>query len=246
MIDAASARWRRLKAAAVVFLLVAGTAAAPAWAQTRPAPKPPPSGPTPRAGSWEVSGGVALASGYNLDESAAELTRNTTTGQGPFTLFVTDSQVGAPTSLHGRLGYYFSPRLQVEAGFRFGQPVHTIEINGDAEGAPSLDAHQTLDQYVVDASLLWHFPRRGPGPPALLPFVFGGAGYLRELHEGQELVETGATYHAGAGLKYWFGSARRRFGLRGDGGVQFRQGGFDPEDKLRALPVASASLVYLF
>lgn len=216
--------------------------------QTRPAPRPaPPSGPTPQAGSWEISGGVGIAGGYDLGSSSADLTRNTTTGgQGPFALFAADSQVGQPTSVQARLGYYLSPRLQVEGGFRFGRPVHSIEISGDAESAPSVEIDQTLDQYVVDASMLWHFPRRGPRPSSLLPFVFGGGGYLRELHEGQQLVETGATYHAGAGFKYWFGNARRRFGLRGEGGLLFRSGGFDPDDKVRAGPLAGVSLVYLF
>ena len=54
-------------------------------------------------------------------------------------------------------------------------------------------ADETLTQYVIDGS------RCGtsalPARPCV-PFVAGGAGYIRDLHEGNELVETGTEYHA--------------------------------------------------
>lgn len=216
-----------------------------AEAQLRPATPRPPTGPTPRAGSWEIGGGVAFGRGFDLGEAAAELTRNTTTGSAPFTLFTTDGQVGSAGGVQGRLGYYFSPNLAVEGAVRYAQPVLSLDLTGDAEDAPDITAEETVDQYVFSGSALWHFGRPSPRTRAV-PFIFGGAGYLRELHESQELVETGLEYHAGAGVKLWFGNARRRFGLRGDAGVSFREGGVDPEESFRPLPFAGASLIYLF
>jgi hypothetical protein len=216
-----------------------------AEAQVPPPPPRQPTGPTPRAGSWEIGGGVAFVGGFDLGEAAAELTRNTTTGSDPFTLFVTDGRVGSVPGVHGRLAYYVSPNLALEGGVRFAQPVLSLDLSGDAEGAPDITAEETLNQYVFSGSALWHFGRPSPGTRAV-PFIFGGAGYLRELHEGQELVETGIEYHAGAGVKFWFGNARRRLGLRGDAGMSLRDGGVDPDGGFRPVPFGGASLVYLF
>ena len=78
-----------------------------------------------------------------------------------------------------------------------------------------------------------------------VPFVYGGAGYLRELHEENALVEEGVEYHAGGGLKWWFGQSGR-FGIRGEGGISIRDGGFDFKDGQRMVPVVGASVIYSF
>lgn len=218
----------------------------PVNAQVSPKPAPPPAGPTPRAGSWEIGGGVAFGGGFDLGEAAAELTRNTTSGTaGPFTQFVTDGRVESSPGVEGRVGYYFSPRFALEGGVSFSQPSLAYDISGDTEGGQDVTAEETLDRYLFSGSALWHFARPSAST-RVVPFIFGGAGYFRELHESQELVETGTEYHAGAGLKIWFGNTRRRLGLRGDAGVSFRDGGVDPEDKFRMVPTAAASLIYLF
>ena len=212
-------------------------------AQT-PKPRPPaPAGPTPRAGSWEISGGYTFVRGYDFDTSNAELTRNTLSGTDRFVLFISDSKVKSAHGIGGQLGYYFSPRWAVEGGVRFAKPVFQTELSNDAEDAPDTVAEETLDQYLFSASVVYHFAGAGE---SIVPFVAGGAGYLRELHEGQELVDTGAEYHASFGIKNWFGTARRRFGLRAEGGISFRDGGFDFEDKVRLVPTFGVSLVYLF
>jgi hypothetical protein len=80
-----------------------------------------------------------------------------------------------------------------------------------------------------------------------VPFVLGGGGYLRELHEKNEVIETGREYHAGAGLHLWFGnSGKHRLGLRTDVGVSIRTGGADASDSKHTVPTAGASLAYLF
>lgn len=239
-------RARRARRAVILATLCSTTIlAGSVEAQVRPPAGPQP-GPTPRAGSWEIGGGLLYIAGYDLGDAAAQLTRNTISGPLDFDLFTTSSRVEAAWGVTGRLAYYFSPRFAVEGEARYGRPVYSVELSSDVEGAPDITAEETLNQYVFSGSALWHL---GPAPSPrtrLVPFVFGGAGYLRELHEGQELVETGIEYHAGAGVKYWFGDARRRLGLRGDAGVSFRDGGFDPEEKVRPVLIAGASLVYLF
>jgi outer membrane protein with beta-barrel domain len=232
---------------AVMFLFVlAGSALAqPLLAQRRPAPRA--AGATPRAGSWEISGGIVYISGFDLGDRAAEETRNSTTpGTGPFDLFNTSSKLDSTVGYQGRLGFYFSPKLSVEGGVRYAKPVLSIRITGDTENAADQTAEEELSQYLIDGSVLWHFGHPSRTGGGVVPFVMGGAGYLRELHEGDELVETGIEYHFGAGVKIWFGNGPGRFGIRGEAGLSIRDGGFDFEDKIRTGPVAAGSLVYMF
>jgi hypothetical protein len=209
-------------------------------------PAAPPAGPPgPHRGSWEVGGGVAYVAGYDFGERAAELTRNTGTTTGPFEQFTTESRVTTVPALQGRVGYYLTNDLAVEGGFRYAQPVFRVRLSADAEDAPDETADETLSQYVVDVSVVWHFSRAGFGGGRGVPFITAGAGYLRELHEGDELVETGTTFQVGGGIKYWFG-AGRRVGLRGDAVLSFRDGGFDFEEGLRIGPTAGASILFVF
>jgi hypothetical protein len=101
-----------------------------------------------------------------------------------------------------------------------------------------------LTQYVIDGSAVWHFGASHGG--RVVPFIAGGAGYVRDLHEGAELIETGTEYHALAGVKWWFSNHPRRLGIRGEAGVSIRDGGFDFREGTRTVPVASVGLTYLF
>jgi hypothetical protein len=128
---------------------------------------------------------------------------------------------------------------------RYSRPRLLYRLSGDAEEAQTVTAEETLSRYVFTGSVVYHL-RRAIGR-RFIPFVMGGAGYIRELHQGNELIETGTEFHALGGIKYWFGTTGRRFGLRGQAGVSMTDGGFDfREDGSRTLPIASASLVYLF
>ena len=77
---------------------------------------------------------------------------------------------------------------------------------------------------------------------ALAPFVSGGAGYLRQLHEDRTLVETGQLYYAGGGARLWLrgGHDRTRpIGVRGEFRFTVRRQGIDFADKTRAYPTFS-------
>ena len=98
-----------------------------------------------------------------------------------------------------------------------------------------------MTSYLAGGTLLYHF-----GRGAFVPFVSGGGGYLRELHEDNAVVLTGAEIHAGGGLQYWFGKGAHRFGLRVDAQVSSRSKSIGFEDKRRVLPVVGAGVTYLF
>jgi hypothetical protein len=219
----------------VLALALAGEARAQVWVGP---------GSAPRSGSVELSGGVMWAQGFDLGSAAAEQTRNPTTGTSALVLFNSDTQLDPAPGAQLRLGVYLTPRISIEGGVAYSRPALSISVSGDFEGAESATLSESLTRYVFDGAVVLHLPPFAGGRG--VPFVTGGAGYLRELHAGNELVETGTQYYAGGGVKVWFGQVRRRFGIRGDVGVAIRDGGFDFEDGQRTLPTASASILYLF
>jgi hypothetical protein len=227
-------------AALVRFALVLAVACVPsiAAAQGYPARQ------APRRGSVEVGGGVTFLPGFDMGSSTADLTTSAPTTR--FELFDTESRVGDFLGVNGRIGYYFSRSVSVEANVRFARPELSVDLSSDAESAADVTATETASHYVFSGSVLFDFRGAAFAGGRAVPFVSGGAGYLRELHEGNLLVETGTEYHATAGLKYWFGAGDNRFGLRVEGGVSVREKGFDDEDDHRLQPLVAAGLSYVF
>lgn len=200
----------------------------------------------PRLGSLEVGGGVMWAGGYNLGSRAAELTRNVGTGSGAFDLFTATSRVKPAVGAQGRLGFYVAQSVALEAGVQYSQPTLSVRLADDAEDAPDATATEKINRYVIDGSLVLHLSGLAFAGGKGVPFVAGGAGYLRELHDGNGLIETGTEYHAGAGVKVWLGAGAHRLGVRADVGVSVRDGGFDFREGRRTIPTAGASIIYLF
>jgi hypothetical protein len=200
---------------------------------------------TPTRGSLELTGGVLWQGGFDLGGQTAELTRNGDPGAGPLDLFTTESDVDPIAGVRAHLAYYLSPAVAIEGGMHYSRPILKVRLAGDFEEAPGITAEETLERFLFDGSLVYYVNRLSFAARKGLPFVTAGAGHLRELHEGRALVETGTEFHAAAGVKYWFGG-RRRIGFRGEAGFSSRDGGSDSSDGRRTLPVASASIAYLF
>lgn len=201
---------------------------------------------TPRTGSWEVSGGALWSQGYDQGDAVAQLTRNPGTGTGSFDLFTTGTRVDAAPGVQGRLAFYVTRAVALEGGVQYSRPVLSTAISSDSEDAADATADETLARYVFDGSLVLHFTGATFAGGNGVPFVAGGGGYVRELHDGYGVVETGNEFHGAVGVKYWFSRARRRLGLRAEAGVSSRSGGADFSDSRRTLPTAAVSLAYLF
>lgn len=201
---------------------------------------------TPRAGSWEAGGGVRWGASTDFGERRAEQTRNPTTGSGPFELFVADSSLESAPGADVHLAFYVTPAVALEAGVRYAQPRLRVRLSGDAEDAEANTAEETLSQYQFDGSLVLHLTNLAFAGGRAVPFVLGGAGHIRDLHQGDELVETGTEFHGGGGLKWWLGSGRRRFGLRLEARATSREGGFSLGDERRTVTSGGVSLAYLF
>lgn len=200
----------------------------------------------PHRGSLVLSGGVNWAPGYDLGTATAEETRNPGSGTGPFTLFQTTSHIESAPGLQGRFGVYLAPTVSVEGGALFSRPHLSVRLTGDAESAPDVTATEKLTRLVADGSVLFHLVGASFGGGRGVPFAIAGAGYLRDLHEKNELAETGHEFHFGGGLHYWFGQGKQRLGLRTEFTISRRHGGADAVDTTRTIPTVAGSIAYLF
>lgn len=197
----------------------------------------------PRRGSVELSGAALWSGAQDLAERYATLTGNPGAGDSSVDLFTSDPRVTPTVGAQVSLGVYLTRAVSIEGGVRYARPEISVRLSDDFEGAPDVTATSTLTQYVFTGSVLMHFGGEG----RVRPFIAAGAGHLRDVHEGNELVETGLEYHGKAGVKMWFGSGRGKLGIRAEGGLAVLDGGFSfDEAERRVVPTATVGLSYLF
>ena len=197
-------------------------------------------GATPRAGTGELSGGGFWTGGHSVS-GPATLTSNPSSGSSSFDLFNSEATRDQAFGVHGTLGVYLTPTLAIEGGVQYSRPKLEVNLTDDAEDAPDVTATGTLNSYLFTGSLVYYFNNRS----RTVPFISGGVGHIRDVDEGNDVVETGIEYHATVGFRSWFGRVRK-FGFRAEGGVSIRDGGISFEDGTRVVPLAAASLLYLF
>ena len=70
-----------------------------------------------------------------------------------------------------------------------------------------------LTEYVIEGGALWRLST--DARRRWIPFVHGGAGVARHVHEGRVLAENGVSGYAGAGALYALGIAAHAGGARG-------------------------------
>ena len=225
---------RRL--ALAIFAIVASAGAAGAQAIDRPVHR------------FEATiGALWLASG-ELGSEDADL-RRSGTPPGDFRVFGTDTTIEASPGFDGRVAYWLTRSLAVEAGFVMTRPVVSTAISDDTEGAEDLSLEEDLDQYFVDVGAVLMLDRLSIGERTV-PFVSGGGGYLRQLHEGRTLVETGQVYHLGGGLRHWLRVRDTGFlraaGIRVDARVYMLVNGVAFDDGARPHGAISGSLFLTF
>ena len=190
----------------------------------------------------EIGGSFVTSAGYDAGaQSGFETANSTNPNAPPFTLFTTSSTVSRASGVESRLAVNVSRRVAIEGTFQVTWPSLQTRIADDFENAPPLTADERVTSYLGGASLVYHF-----GTGSFVPFIAGGAAYLRQLHEGNAGVVTGAEIHGGGGVKYWFGSRRRSFGVRADAQLSSRGASIGFEDKRQVVPTFSVGLNYRF
>jgi hypothetical protein len=216
-----------------------GSCAALLWALATPAFAQ--EAPQLRDNRVTINAGLVWLGGYDVGTSTAQLRGN---GSGltppPFTLFTAESRFATTTAPELRVGVSLTPRLAIEGGVSLSYPRIAVSISSDPETSVQELPGEELQQYIFDGGLSWQLPINLGRK--LAPFVVGGAGYLRQLHEDRTLAETGRIYYAGGGARYWLRGGHdnsRPIGVRGDFRINLRSNGIDFEDKMRTYPTIS-------
>jgi hypothetical protein len=145
----------------------------------------------------EVTGGVGYFSGAGLGSANANLRANSTGAQ-PFTLFTTDSTMSGSLAGEARIGWWVSRRVAIEGRLGYSRPNIEASVRADAEGAPPVTVVEGINQFVIDAGVLFRIDEMRIG--RVVPYAAGGAGYLRQVHEGLAFIDQGHVYHLGGGV----------------------------------------------
>lgn len=163
-------------------------------------------------------------------------------------VFRTESALASSAGVSVRVGVPVSRAIAFESTLSLHATTLSTTVRADSEGAASITATEPVTQYLFEGGVIvrparWRHAR-------FEPFVSAGAGYLRQLNEGQTLVETGRSWYAGGGTHYLLrrgGSGRiKSSGLRLDLRVSVLDGGVALDDGRHAVPVAGGSVFLRF
>ena len=219
----------------VIVMLLTMMATAPVYAQQ------------PLLHHLEVSLGGGVFGAGSLGSIDANLRANSATPQ-PYRVFSTSSRLGAAPLLETRLAFTLTRRLSLEGRFGYSRPDVRTSVSGDVESAPAVTIIERIDQFAIDGGIKVRIDEwRLTG---FTPFVTAGAGYLRQLHAGQALVEQGHNYFVGGGVTRPLVTRNRHMvktiALRGDGRLDLLVGGIGPRDRPRPHGSFSAAIVIGF
>src|SRR5205085_1273237 len=144
-----------------------------------------------------------------------------------------DTRLGGSIVGGVRLGGWLNRRVGLEGRLGYGRPDVATSVRADAEGAAPMTVVERIDQFVIDAGILVRLEElRLAG---WVPYAAGGAGYLRQVHEGLALIEDGHVYHLGGGVVRELSTRAhgiiRAAGLRADARVYFLSGGVSLDDR---------------
>lgn len=199
----------------------------------------------------EERGRFELAAGFlwtGRESFASRDATETAPAGGAARLFATSAVLASAYGVEARAGITLTRLLQVEVSSSYGRPQLRTTISSDVESAATVAVGEPVRQFTFDGSVVlhparWRFGRRA------VPFVSAGAGYLRQLHEGDTLSATGRTYHVGGGVKWLLRSrpkGMKGLGLRGDARALIREKGVAFDARAHVSPVLAASLFVRF
>jgi len=230
--------WRDARFRLTATVVLVGAAVTPADAQGRGAAS------FPRV---EAGGGGGVAGAVSLGDRDANLLSDNTSGTA-FRLFATATELHAAAAAEVRLGYRLSPRLTAEGRLTFSRPSLRVSISSDAEDAAAVEATSGITEYVIEGGALWRLATETHR--RWIPFVNGGAGLARHVHEDNVLAENGVSGYAGAGALYAIGAPRtpeaRQTGLRFDVRLQLLHGGIADGAGVSTRVVATAGAFVAF
>jgi hypothetical protein len=195
------------------------------------------------SGRFEVSAGAGVVGTQTY--GSVDANETTATG-GAFRLFSTSSELGSAPGLDARVGVRVAGTLVVEADLIYTRPELRIATSSDVESAANVTASEPLRQYAVGGGATWYVPTTN----RVVPFVAGGGGYLRQLHDRALLVDTGRYYQFGGGVVYLLsqrpGAAIKATGVRVDARAVVFKDGVALDGGTHVAPSFSGSFVVRF
>lgn len=198
---------------------------------------------SPPAGRLQVSVGAGWLGGASFGEQPADLRG---ISGNPYRLFESETNLRGSGLFEARGGFALTKRFVIEGRAAIGKPELQTVISSDAEAAGTFTAIEGLDQYIFDGGVLVHLDELEAF--GLRPFAIGGFGYVRQLHEEQQLVETGQLFYVGGGVtRPLFSRAQgfiRSVGVRGD--LRLNVLSLELDEGSRSQGSASASLLLTF
>lgn len=194
----------------------------------------------------QLAAGIGFLSGASVGDADADL--RSSTGNDPYRVFATSSRLAGATILDLRAGFDLTTRFGLEAHALYGHPELRTDVTADVENAPSVTAVERLDHYLIDGGLVVRFDEFRVG--GWQPFAAGGAGYLRQLHEGLTVTEEGHLFYVGGGARRTLltrpSGLLRAVGARVDLRLNILSDGITVDDNARNHVSASASVFVSF
>jgi hypothetical protein len=162
----------------------------------------------------------------------------------PLPLFATESRFGVGFGTEVHVLTHVSPRAAVEATGSWQRVEAQTAVSQDFEDVASVTIRERLSRFSAEGSFLWS--ARAATRSEL--FFRAGGGWMQEVVGVGPSMQRGLVAHIGAGVKYWSfarpSGARGRVGLRIEGRLAMRSGGFIlGSDALRLAPVISGGLI---
>lgn len=194
----------------------------------------------------EVSGSGAWWGGYDLGSRRPTLTGPQVPTGSPVAIFDSDVTQRSGAGAEARVGWRVWRSVYAEATGGYVSSTLEAHVTNDLEDAPDVTVSSSLKQVTIEGGALVELRPLGAGRH-LVPFVSGGAGHLRQVHEDRVLVETGTTLYAGGGLKWRPVDVNpkgfvQRLVVRGDVRFVSRTGGTGVDDERRHYITVSAGV----
>lgn len=192
-------------------------------------------------GRVQVGVGFGWLGGAVFGEQPADLRA---ASGGPYRLFESETDLGSTGSFEARVGILLSRRFGVEGRVAISKPEFRTVVTSDAEAAGSFTTAENIDHYDFDGGVVFRLAEWG----SVTPFASAGAGYVRQLHEGQALVETGHLFYVGGGFTFPLVSQPQGFiravGIRTD--LRLNLLYLDLDEESRQQGSVSGSFVFTF
>ena len=173
----------------------------------------------------------------------------TTPSGGALKIFTSASELAKVAGIEGRFAVRLARSVEAEVQGSYAAPQLKVALSGDSESAANVTAIETVQQFTIGVGAAWYVPTRALGS-RLIPFVTGGLGQLRQMHQDRVLLETGRYFQVGGGVKGFFVSRSRGFvnaiGARLDVRALVRRDGVAFDDRGHASPSVGVSAFVRF